>query len=175
MFEHNSSADASRYTQGCRELARAAGCPLVASHHTSKSGTPGDARSSRGSVELTAGPDCLITVDTSGDYPTAHYRLRNLETPGPVGYRLAVDPSGGARIEILPPCGRANAVADDDVLAVLRTHADTGLSVSKIRGLVSTTKGGKRGSKANPKIIEGKLGVLEGKGLISPCRSKQRK
>ena len=172
--DENSSADASRYTQGCRELGRALACPVVASHHTSKGGTAGDARSSRGSVELTAGPDALCTVGTSGEYPTVHSRLRNLESPGPVGYRLAVDPNGGAKLEILPPCGKANAVADDDVLAVLRTHADTGLSVTKIRTLVSAAKGGKPGAKANPKVIEGKLTALEAKGLISRCHIQQR-
>ncbi len=172
--DENSSADAARYTQGCRELARSAGCPVVASHHTNKSGTAGDARSSRGSVELTAGPDCLLTVDTSGDYPTVHYRLRNSESPAPAGYRLLVE-GDVARLEVLPPCGRGNDVGEDDVLNILKAHADTGLTESTIRKMLAAAKGGKPGAKANQKLTTRTLDALVRKKLAAKCEIRQRK
>jgi hypothetical protein len=167
--DENSSRDAGQFTAGAREIARTLRCPVVASHHTSKSGSGGDPRSSRGSVELTAGPDALFTVDTSGDHPTMHVQLRNHESPPPVGYALVVEPDRAARIDVLPPCGRANDVAEDDVLAVLREHQQTGLTESKIRAFVAAKKSGKPGAKANQKVVVEKLAKLEAKGQASRC------
>jgi hypothetical protein len=174
--DENSSADAARYTQGCREMGRAARCPVALSHHTSKGGTAGDARSARGSVELVAGPDALLSVDASGEYPTAHFRLRNHESPSPVGYRLALDPSGAARIDVLPPCaGKAvGGVEDTDLLAILRAHSDTGLSESKIRELVSQSRGGKPKSKANAGTVKRRLEALAARSLVSRCQIQPR-
>ncbi len=172
--DENSSADAARFTQGCRELARAARCPVLVSHHTNKSGDASDARSSRGSVELTAGPDVLVSVDTSGEYPTAHFKLRNHESPAAVGYRLAVDPQGAVRLDVLQACGRPSEANEDDVLTVLRDHAGDGLSVSKIRTFVAAAKGGKPGAKANQNMVEARLAALVAKGLASPCKIRRR-
>ncbi len=149
--DENSSRDAARLTQASRELARAAGCPVVLTHHTNKGGDGSDARSSRGSVELTAGPDTLISIDTSGDHPTAHFRCRNHEAPEPVGYLLVPHDGGGLRLERREPStsGKGGKVGDDEVLEVLRTQAPEAVSLTRVRQFVSEQRGSKPGSKVS--------------------------
>jgi hypothetical protein len=128
--DESSSADAARYTAGSRALARAVGCPVVSVHHTNKAGDPTDARSARGSVELTAGPDLLLAIDANGEWPTMHVTARNHEAVPALGYSLAVE-GEAVRIELRDACasapkrGRAE-ISPDDVVQVLRAHVTPG-------------------------------------------------
>lgn len=175
--DENSSRDAARFTQGCRDLARAAGCPIIVTHHTNKSGDASDARSSRGSVELTAGPDVLLSIDTAGDNPTMHVTMRNGEAPAPIGYRLVdVDGDGGGlRLDVVdaaPAKGkqkRTQGVDDADVLDVLVT-AGIALSVSNIRKALAKARGSAKGSKVNADATQRALDELETRGLVSKVK-----
>ena len=165
----NDSESAKRYTQGARDLARAQRCMLVSIHHDNKSGDPTDPRTSRGSTELTAGPEVLIKIDCSGPHPTAHFHLRNNERPEPVGFNIARR-GEGIGLDVLPPCGRQREVDEDEVLEVLRAHAPDGLAMTTLRKKLQARKGGAAGSKANPNTVRAKLDALVARGLVSECQ-----
>lgn len=172
--DENSSKDAAAFNAAVRELARTCGCVVVVIHHSNKSGAHGEARSSRGSGEIPAGPDALVTIDASGEYPTAHFRLRNHEPVEPIGYKLVVN-EGGVRLDVLPPsAGSTKNLTEDDVLAPLRAHPADGLTVSTIRKLIAMAKGGKAGAKANPKAVQKHLDALTARSVISTCEITQK-
>ena len=95
--DENSSEAAARFTAGAREIAQTTGAIVLAAHHTGKGSVGGDSRSARGSVELTAGPDALLTVDADGSSdPRVHYTLRAREAPDAQAYRLVTGGDDGA-------------------------------------------------------------------------------
>lgn len=172
--DENSSADAARWTRAARELARDTGAIVLATHHTNKTGDGADARSARGSTEITASADVLVTIDTSGEWPTAHYTLRNHESPDPVGYRLA-DVGIGIAIEVLAPSAKKGmGVTDDEVLAVLRAHAPDALTVTRVRSLVAIARGGAAGAKASPAAVTAALQRLTDAGAAAACTIRGR-
>jgi len=163
--DESSSEDAAAFSQAARELARAAGCPLVAIHHTSKAGAAGDARAARGSTQLTASPDAIITIDTSGETLTANFRLRNHAAPDARGYALVPGEDGAIRIE--PRAASKSTVDAGDVLALLQEHAPDALTVTKIRTLLSGRRGGKSRSKVAPGPVEDALAQLAKSGQVT--------
>lgn len=167
--DENSSQDAAAFNAAVRELARACGCVVVVVHHTNKSGDATDARASRGSGEITAGPDVLMTIDTSGEYPTCHFRLRNHEPVDPIGYRLAAH-GEGVRLDVLAPCaGNTKGMSEDEVMTVFKEHPEDGLSISTVRKLVAKARGQGTGAKANARAVQKHLDALVARGAISKC------
>ncbi len=167
--DENSSDDARRFIAAAREIARAAGCPMLVIHHTGKGGDASEARSSRGSTEITAGPDVVISLDASGAHPTAHFLSRNHESPPPTGYRITSD-GEDVRLDVLPPCaGATKGMSEDDVIAVFRAHPTDGLTLTTLRKLVAKARGGKEGSKANAAAVQRHVDALVARGTISTC------
>jgi hypothetical protein len=167
--EENNSQDAARFIAAARELARTCGCVVVIVHHTNKTGAAGEARSSRGSGEITAGPDVIASIDPTGEYPTVHFLIRNHAPVDPVGYNVVTE-GEGVRLDVLPPCaGKSKDLIADDVLEIFRAHPNDGLTVSTLRKLIAKARGGKPGAKANAKAVERQLTALEKRGAISRC------
>lgn len=174
--DENSSNDARSLMQAARELARTAGCVVLLIHHTSKAGDAADARSARGSVELTAAPDVIISIDTTGEHPTARYKMRNHEPPLPTGYSLVVG-AESLRFELRDACAGGGARGDvsaDDVLRVFEAHPTEGLSITTLRRLVAESRGGATGAKASPVSVQRNLDALMARGAISKCEIEQR-
>jgi hypothetical protein len=169
--DENSSRDASRFTQANRELTRALGCFSLCVHHTSKNSQATTARAARGSVELTAAPDVLMTIDTSGEHPTMHFTLRNHESPEPVGFELVTLADGGLRIEVRDACARGkkgrDGVESDDVLSLLEKHKADALTLNKVRVMLAGVRGGKAGAKTNYQGTLQALDALCTKGLAT--------
>lgn len=168
--DENSSEDAARFIAAARDLARRAGCPIVVIHHTGKGTSGGTARNARGSGELTAGPDALITIDVGGEHPTAHFQLRNYEPVEPVGYRFDVV-GEGLRLAVLAAstCATKSTVGAEEVLDVFRLYPDDGLTATFVRAAVAAARGAAPGSKATPKTVERHLGSLVTSRAISKC------
>lgn len=177
--DENSSADAARYTQGLRELARAAGCPVIVSHHTTKSGDGSDSRSSRGSVELTAGVDVILSIDTSGKHPAMHVTMRNGEPPQPIGYRL-VDAEEGVRLETADVESKSKAakrergLVDEEVLDVLRAAEDA-VTFNTLRVELAKARNSTPGAKFNEAATRKRLDDLKRRGVIAQCEVITRK
>jgi len=171
--DENSSRDAARYSQAARDLSRRLNCPSVHVHHSSKSNVSG-ARAARGSTEITAGVDGIISLDTSGEYPTASFTLRNFPAPDPRGYALVDTEGGGVRIETRAPCAAASrkgaTIDEGEVLAALERFHSTALTVSSLRKQLAALRGGKPGSKVSHDAVVAALATLERKGLA--CRTK---
>lgn len=171
--DENSSEDGRRFIAAARELARECGCPVVVIHHTGKGGDPSDARSSRGTTEFTAGPDVLISLDPSGEYPTAHFQCRNVESPAPVGYKLVRDGDDGAdvRVDVLPACaGKGKGTTEDDVFAIFEAHPKEGLTLTFVRKVLAAKRGKAKGSKESAKAVQKHVRMLEARGAISACK-----
>jgi len=152
--DENSSNDTRRAMQAARELARLLGCPIVIVHHTNKSGSGADARSSRGSVEITAAPDVILSVDASGEHPTMHPTLRNHEAPSPFGFRLVAD-GDALRFEVVEAASlgdgkraRTRGLDPEEVLAVLVRDGGA-LTLDNVRRKLAESRGGAPGSKHN--------------------------
>jgi len=169
--DENSSADASRFMAAARALARKCECPVMSVHHTNKAGDESDARSSRGSTALTASPDVIISVDTTGLHPTLHFRCRNVATPAPVGFEVVATEDGGMKLEVREASAAkgkgSDGVTAEDVVAAFALSDVEALTVSSLRRLVSDVRGGKPGGKVSPNAVERHLLALEKSGAVS--------
>lgn len=167
--EENSSADTRRFMKAARDLARTCGCVVVIIHHSNKTGAHGEARSARGSGQITAAPDAIMTVDASGEYPTAHFRIRNHEPVQPVGYQLVSGPDG-VRLDVRPACaGSTKGLAEDDVLATFTKHPNAGLTETSVRKLIAQAMGKPKGEKVGGKGVKKHIDALLARGVISKC------
>lgn len=171
--DDNSSKDGGRFMQAARALARTCRCPVVPIHHNNKSGDESNSRSARGTTALTASPDVIITLDTSGASLTAHFTCRNVASPSPVGYEVVSTADGGMRLEVrdasTSPSKGADGITVDDVMAVFHEKGEHGLTLNSVRELVQKARGGTEGSKANPGSIRKLLATLTARGAISTC------
>jgi hypothetical protein len=84
----------------------------------------GSHAATRGSVEFTAGPDALLTIDASGKHPTIRFRLRNHEDPPAIGVVLEHTDDGLRFATCEPAKDAEGGAADEEVRAVLRQHAE---------------------------------------------------
>jgi hypothetical protein len=171
--DENSSRDAARYSQACRDLSRRLGCPSVHVHHTGKA-AQGGARSARGSTELTAGVDGILSIDVSGERPTMTFTLRGFVAPEPVGYELVDVAGGGIRIETREPSSaparrRGASLDESEVLHALEYFSHTALTVSALRKNIAQLRGAAPGSKVSHDAVVTALAALERKGKA--CRT----
>lgn len=132
--DENSSRDTARFTQAVRHLAKSARCPVLLIHHTNKSGDASDPRSSRGSVELTASPDVLLSVNVSGSHPTLHFKTRNCEAPSPRGYKLDKYEGGLRLLDTVPSIKSSDF--DSKILALLEARQPQALTQTNLRNLL---------------------------------------
>ncbi len=177
--DENSSKDGGRFMKAARALARSCACPVVPIHHTNKGGDETDARSSRGTTALTASPDVIVSIDTSGAHPTLHFLCRNVESPPSVGYELVTLPDdGGVRLEAREasaPTVKGDAVTAEDVLGAFELTDVEALTESTLRGLVAQVRGLKKGSKVSPAAVRRHLVALEKTGAVSRAEVEQSK
>jgi AAA domain len=171
--DENSSRDAARYSQACRDLSRRLGCLSVHVHHTSKA-NQGGARSARGSTELTAGVDGVLSIETNGECPTLTFTLRSFIAPEPIGYELTDTMGGGVRIDTREPsvgaARRKGAVVDEaEVQSGLERLHPVALTVSSLRKTIAAMRGGKPGAKVSHDAVVTALASLEKRGVA--CRT----
>lgn len=162
--DENSSLDAARFMQAIRALARKIHCPIVIVHHSSRGGTGN--RAARGSVELTAAPDVLITLNTAKTPRTMHFKCRGYADRDPLPYELEATADQIAVVVAGSLASRPTTLDNVADVKALLLAATSPMTVTKLREALAVHRGAKPGSKYKLDIVQRALSDLVAQGDV---------